>query len=190
MKVALSLTLFTHKNCRWFSNLSSKSFIIWCKELTHWKRLMLGKIEDRRRREWQKMRWLDGITDLLNMSLSKVQEIVKDREAWHAAVHGVVKSQTQPKRLNNNNKAFRKVYRRIYMFMIFEKGWILLSLKRKSIEETTDKSICLKIETLLKINEKWQVWKKNISNTQDRWQITVYPEYIITLHFNKKSDIQ
>ena len=53
-----------------------------------------------------------------------------------------------------------------------------------------DKSDRLKIETLQNINEKWQDWKKNISNTQDRWQITVYPEYTVTLHFNKKSDIQ
>ena len=65
------------------------------------KTLMLGKIEGKRRRAWQRMRWLDSITNSVNMTLSKLQGTVKDREAWHTAVHRVAKSRT---RLSDRNE--------------------------------------------------------------------------------------
>ena len=94
---------------------------------------MLGKIEGRRRRGWQRMRWLDGITDSVDMSLGKLREQVMDKEAWHAAVHGVARSWTQLSNWTELNWPL-KILRRIYWNNLFT-GPLIYTLRKLPLEK-------------------------------------------------------
>ena len=106
--------------------------ILWPPDGKNWlilKILMLGKIESRRRRGRQRMRWFDGITDSMEMSLNSLQELVTDREVWHAVIHGVAKSQTRQSNWTELNLVSkkRKTITLIYsaLFFVFFLFWFL-----------------------------------------------------------------
>ena len=111
------------------TDVEAETQILWPPEAKSWlndKTLMLGKIEDRRRRGWQRMRWLDGITNLMDMSLGKLRELVMDREPWCAAVHWVAKIHTRLSEWTTNTFLFFPLYILYLWHIYFTPGGLYL----------------------------------------------------------------
>ena len=136
------------------------------------KTLMLGNTEDRRRRGWQWMRWLDGIIDLVYMSLCKLWELILDREAWHVAVHGIAKSQT---RLNDWTELRQEMSRVLLVPDIYQ--WLNSRLIFEDNKESNNLQICC------------EVWKKGKGENHGQMltvgaEFCLWPQYVTLKHYS------